>query len=265
MRCKHCDARLAAHDFWCANCGKQTQVVNQDLSAWASLKITWGKYNPLKGLNIPAAAFPVIAGVVPCLILLFALNAFGRLNLSQDQATGTMLLNLFLTAAGLSIFLPILLIPYKPACAEPGHTITLKEMLAGMKQYPRYLALVLMAALYFVLIHVICFGLPLFSSDPILRLVWIVLGNYFLAVFLPVPVLMQRLKLGPWQAIRLSYRKFHVVRWQLYLLALILVLVNFVATALALVPLIFTLPLSWFAVRDYLDRLLEYEIIRDYK
>jgi hypothetical protein len=52
MRCKHCDARLAAHDFWCANCGKQTQVVNQDLSAWASLKITWGKYNPLKGLNI---------------------------------------------------------------------------------------------------------------------------------------------------------------------------------------------------------------------
>jgi len=49
MRCKHCDARLAAHDFWCANCGKQTQVVNQDLSAWASLKITWGKYNPRSG------------------------------------------------------------------------------------------------------------------------------------------------------------------------------------------------------------------------
>lgn len=265
MRCKHCDARLAAHDFWCANCGKQTKVVTQDLSSWNSLTRTWSKYNPLKGLNIPAAAFPVLAGVLPCLALLFALNAFGRLNLSQNQATGSMLLNLFITSAGLSIFLPILLIPYKPACAEPGYTITLKDMLAGMRQYPRYLVLVLISVLFFVIIHLICFGLPQFSSDPILRLVWIVLVNYFLAVFLPVPVLMQRLNLNSWQAAKLSYRKFHVVRWQLFLLGLILVLMNFVATALVLVPLIIILPLSWFAVRDYVDLLLEYEIIREYK
>jgi hypothetical protein len=55
------------------------------------------------------------------------------------------------------------------------------------------------------------------------------------------------------------------VRWQLFLLGLILVLMNFVATALVLVPLIIILPLSWFAVRDYVDLLLEYEIIREYK
>ncbi len=265
MRCKHCDARLAAHDFWCANCGKQTQVITKDLSSWASLKQTWNKYKPLKGLNIPAAALPIVAGVVPIIVLLLILNAFGHLDLSQSQSTGSLFLNLFLILVGVSIFIPMLLIPYKPTCAEPGYTITIKEMRAAMKQYPRYLALTLIAALYFLIIHLICFGLPIFGSDPILRLVWIVLVNYFLAIFLPVPVLMERLKLSPWQAVKTSYRNFHVVRWQLYLLVLILLVINLVAAALALVLLIFTLPLSWFAVRDYTDRLLEYEIIRAHK
>ncbi|MDD4223568.1 MAG: hypothetical protein PHD87_03180 [Candidatus Cloacimonetes bacterium] len=265
MRCKHCDARLAAHDFWCANCGKQTPVVNKDLSSWASLKNTWKQLLPFKGLNIPAAAGAIIIGVIPIIVVLVVLNAFGHLNLSQDQATGSLLLNLFMIVVGVSIFFPMLLLPFKPVCAESSHSLKLKALLAALKHYPRYLLLTLIPALYFVVIYLICFGLPNFSSDPILRLVWIVLANYFLALFLPVPVLMDRLSLNPWKAFKLSYKNFHVVRWQLYLLALILLLINLLATGLALVLLIFTLPLTWFAVRDYTDRLLEYEIIRQYK
>ncbi len=265
MRCNHCDARLAAHDFWCANCGRQTQVINEDLSAWASLKNTAKKYGPLKGLNIPSAAFAIITGVVPIIVLLIILNAFGHLDLSQVQGTGTLILNLFLIAVGVSIFIPFLLIPFKPICDESGHTLPMKNLLAKLKYYPRYLVLALISALYFLIIYLICFGLPKFSSDPILRLVWIVLANYYLAIFLPVPVLMERLKLNPWRASKTSYKSFLVVRWQLYLLALILLLANILAAGLALLLLVITLPLSWFAIRDYIDLLLEYEIIRDYK
>ncbi len=265
MRCKHCDARLAPHDFWCANCGKQTQVINKDLSAWASLTKTWQKYLPHKGVNIPAAAFAIIAGVVPILLLLFLLNASGHLNLSQDQATGDLLLNLLLMAAAITVFLPMLLLPYKEVCAASGHSLVFKNLLHSLRQYPRYLFLSVISVLFFVIVYLICFGLPNFSSDPILRLVWIVLVNYFLALFLPVPVLMERLEASPWKAFKISYKNFHVVRWQLYLLALVLILINLAATTLAMVLLLFTLPLSWFAVRDYTDLLLHYEIIRKYK
>lgn len=265
MRCKHCDSRQAPHDFWCANCGKQTQVINQNLSAWASLKRTWNKYLPQKGVNIPAAGLAIVTGVVPIILILVALNAFDRLNLTQTQDTKTLLINLFLMFGGISLFVPMLLIPFKPVSEQKDHSLRLKDFASAMKHYPRYLGLSLIAAFYFLVIYLICFGLPKFSSDPILRLVWIVLVNYFLAIFLPVPALMERLNLGPWKALKTSYKYFHVVRWQIYLLALILLTVNLLATGLVLALLVFTLPLSWFAVRDYTDLLLEYEIIRDYK
>jgi hypothetical protein len=265
MRCKHCDARLAAHDIWCSNCGKQTGIINKDLASMSSLKMTWSKYLPNKGINVPAAAFSVLLGIVPIIGLLFLLNSIGVLDLIAIQHTGKLILNLFIISIGVSIFLPIILISYKPVCQEPGTVIRLKSLTSNLKSYPRYFLLSLISALFFVLIYLICFGLPDFGSDPILRLVWIVLVNYFLAVFLPVPVLMERKDLNPWAAFKMSYRFFHPVRWQLYLLALVLTLANSLAMLLALVPLVFTLPLSWFAIRDYVDLLLEYEIIRDYK
>jgi hypothetical protein len=89
-----------------------------------------------------------------------------------------------------------------------------------------------------------------------------VLVNYWIAVILPVPVLMERRDLSFWAALKLSYRHFHVVRWNMYLLVLALFILNSIAALLLIVPLVVTLPLSWFAVRDYTDLLLEYELDR---
>ena len=265
MRCKHCDAPLAAHDFWCSNCGKQTQVITKDLSSWRSLQKTWKKYLPAKGLNIPAAAVSIIAGVIPMAAVLYAMNAFGRLDFSQNQETIPLLLNLLITAVGLAIFFPMLLIPFSAVCRTEGHSVGFKDVLGSLKDYPRQLLLSLLTALWFVVIYLVCFGLPKFGSDPFLRLVWRVLVNYFWAVFLPVPILMERLRQNPWKAFKTSYKHFHVARWQLWRLALILILINLIASGLAFIPLIFTLPLAWFAIRDYTDLLLEYEIIRSQK
>jgi|ADurb_Cas_01_Slu_FD_contig_31_3212814_length_1084_multi_3_in_0_out_0_1 hypothetical protein len=265
MRCKHCDARLAPHDFWCVNCGKQTPIVVHELASWGSFKRTFKQYWQFKGANIPAAAFAILVGVIPIIAFLVLLNAFGILDFQAQETAGKLLLNLFITGIGLSLLTPLLLIAFKPVCEIKDYTLTLKDLLKGFKAYPRYFFFSLITALYFILIYIICFGLPNFASDPILHLVWLVLVGYYIGVSLPVPILMERKKVNAWKAIRMAYKYFKVVRWQLFWLGLILLALNLAATALALVFLLITLPLSWFVIRDYIDLLLEYEIIREYK
>ena len=265
MRCKHCDARLAPHDFWCVNCGKQTPIVVHELASWGSFKRTFKQYWQFKGANIPAAAFAILVGVIPIIAFLVLLNAFGILDFQAQETAGKLLLNLFITGIGLSLLTPLLLIAFKPVCEIKDYTLTLKDLLKGFKAYPRYFFFSLITALYFILIYIICFGLPNFASDPILHLVWLVLVGYYIGVALPIPILMERKNVNAWKAIRMAYKYFKVVRWQLFWLGLILLVLNLAATALALVLLLITLPLSWFAIRDYIDLLLEYEIIREYK
>lgn len=262
MRCTHCNARLAAHDLWCVNCGRQSPAVKTELSSLASLKRTWQKYNPLKGGNVPAAAVSVILGVIPIAVLIVLFKSFGLLDLDNIRDFGNLLLNLLIISVGISIFVPMLLIPYKPVCENNGYRVGFQDVKKALSRYPRYLLFSLISAVYFVLIYLICFGLPNFGSDPILRLVWIVLVNYFMALVLPVPVLMERKSIGFWSAFRLSYKHFHIVRWNIYLLALVLTLLNMLAFTLLLIPLVITIPLTWYAVRDYTDLLLDYEIIR---
>lgn len=263
MHCKHCDKNLAVHDLWCSNCGHQTPIVNQDLSAWASLRGSWAKLRGQLGSNIPAAAVVILLGIIPTAVILYLLHSFGWLDLAASQTAGSLISQLLLTGIAVAVFIPILVMPARPVCADSGYITGWKKLLASFNDYPKYLALGLMCSLYYLLIYLICFGLPNFGSDPILRLVWVVLVTYFLAVLLPVPTLMERLRINAWTALKTSYKYFHVVRWQLFLLLLVLGLINALAVILVLIPLLVTLPLSWYAVRDYVDKLLEYEIIRD--
>lgn len=262
MRCSHCNSLLAAHDLWCVNCGRQSPAVKTELSSLQSLKRTWQKFNPLKGANVPAAAFSVILGVIPIAVLIVVFRSFGLLDLINIKDIGNLLLNLIIISVGISIFIPMLLIQFKPVCENNTYKVGIQDLKSALSQYPRYLVFSLISAVYFGLIYLICFGLPNFGSDPILRLVWLVLVNYFMALILPVPVLMERKKLGFWSAFRLSYKHFHVVRWNIYLLAVVLTLLNLVAFTLLLIPLVITIPLTWYAVRDYTDKLLDFEIIR---
>lgn len=265
MRCKYCDARLAKHDLWCSNCGHQTQVVNKDLSAWASFKRTWQKCRELKGQNVPAGALTILISVIPMLVLLYLLKGFGILDLAEIKDTGILLLNLLIIFVVVTPFVGIFLLPFKAVAKAKGHLVRIRDIFGEFNHNPQYGFLAVISVLYFVVIYLICFGLPNFGSDPILRLVWLVLVNYFFAVFLPVPILMDRKQVNPWKAFRISYKYFHVVRWQMYLLALILAVLNTIAFFLVLVPMLITIPLSWFAIRDYTDLVLEYEIIRETK
>jgi hypothetical protein len=61
-------------------------------------------------------------------------------------------------------------------------------------------------------------------------------------------------------AFKLARRHFGVVRWNIYLMVLVLAMLNILATLVLLVPLAITIPFSWYAVRDYTRTLLEYEL-----
>jgi len=259
MLCKHCNTRLANHDVWCVNCHRQSGLIKNELSAWQSLKNTWTAFTPYRGMNVPLAVPAIVMGLIPVAILIWLLNT--NLIFTADTAL-QLILSLVTKSLVFSIFIPFALIGFQAVCARPDYQAGKASIAQSFRAYPRYLMFSLMNCLYFVLIYLICFGFPGFGSDPILRLVWIVLVNYWIAVILPVPVLMERRALGFWPALKLSYRHFHVVRWNLYLMVLILFALNSLAGLLLIVPLAITLPFSWYAIRDYTDLLLEYELDR---
>ncbi len=204
----------------------------------------------------------------------------------DTNSTIGLLSHLLVKALSISIFFPFLLVGFHSIASKEASVSGKASVSLALAAYPRYLLLSLVSALYYVLIFVICFGLPKFGSDPILRLVWLVLAQYWIVVLLPVPVMMEEHDLSFFRALRLSYRHFHVVRWNMYLLLLVLILIIgipfgismfFLAQAfsasgganillllpalLFLVPLAVSIPYSWRAVRDYTNRLMEYELL----
>lgn len=257
MRCKHCNARLAPHDIWCVNCRRRTQLVTNELAATKSLAKTWQTLKQNLGINVPLAAVAALAGIIPIAVIIWILNS---ILVIPQHTVGSLLLSLFTKAITISIFMPFTLLGFHAVSLEEGYSAGRSRLKDAFKAYPRYLLFSLLNSLYFVIIYLICFGFPGFGSDPILRLVWIVLVNYWVAVVLPLPIVMERRQLGFFTALRLVYRHFQPVRWNLYLLALILAILNSVAALLLIFPLVFTLPLTWYAIRDYTDLLLEYEL-----
>jgi len=261
MRCKHCNARLATHDIWCVECGYQTEVVKHDLAAMPSLGDTYRKFWMQKSSSVPGAAFALILGVLPMAIVIWLFSSIISL---ESNTAMQLIMNLFIKSVAISVFLPFVLIGFKVISERDDYRLGFKEMLVSLSAYPRYLVFSLISSLYYVLLYIICWGFPNFASLSILRLVWLVMVVYWVAIILPAPVLMEKLKIPPLHAIRLSYRHFHDIRWNIFLLAIVLAILNGLAFCIFFIPMIITLPLSLYAIRDYTKRLIEFELL-DYR
>ncbi|MDD4100489.1 MAG: hypothetical protein PHT47_05290 [Candidatus Cloacimonetes bacterium] len=258
MRCKKCNARLAAHDLWCVSCGSQSPAVKTDLASMPVLKNTWSSLSGHWSEFVPVSGLSIILGIIPMAAITYILSFVISLENMNDIQY---LLNLLIKSVLFSIFLPFVLIPFSLFDSPQSYSLKRVSITTVFSSYGRYFVFSLINALFFALVHVVCFGLPGFASDPILRLVWIVLLNYWIAIVLPAPVLMETQGLSPFKAITKSYRHFHDVRWNIYLLSLVLSVLNLLAFGLAIFPLLFTLPLSYFAVRDYTLKLIEFELL----
>ncbi|MEF3694935.1 MAG: hypothetical protein V3576_06260 [Candidatus Cloacimonadota bacterium] len=262
MRCKYCNNKLADHDIWCVNCGRQTQVPKQELSAIRSMRETWDNLKERKGALAPVGAMTALWGIIPIALLILM---FSQISFSLGQSnTLDYFFNIFLRVAAFSLVIPLTTLAFNSISATENYELSFRELLSSFKAYPKFLLLSFISALFYALIYIVCFGLPLFASDPILRLVWIVLVNYWAAIVLPVPALMIKLNIGAFKGIALSYKHFHDLRWNLYLMALLLVVMNTLAFTFLLVGLLVTIPFTWFCVRDYTRKLLDYELL-DYR
>ncbi len=260
MRCSKCNAKLSPNDVWCLNCGRQTRLIKEELSALRSLARTWGHMSSGFSAYVPAGAVSIIFGVLPIVILIWL---FSGLLGYQDETTASYLAELILKTLSVSLFLPFVMTPFSSIARinSSNYELGFKQAINSLGKYPRYLGVALISALFYILATIICYGLPDFGSDPILKLVWIVLMNYWLALSLPVPMIMERMRTSPWRAYRISYRCCHDVRWNLYLLGLILLLSNLLGTIPIVIGLTITLPVSWFTIRDYVDLLFAYGVI----
>ncbi len=261
MRCNQCNARLGSHDLWCVNCGRQTPNVKQELSAIKSIRETWLNYEAYKTKNIPAAAISVLFGVLPLVLLIWLFNTV--LAMEADSSMG-LIKNMLIKALGYSVFVPIIIVAFAGIARNEGYSLSVDIIKSAIKRYHIYFGVAAVSSLYYILIYLICFGLPNFGSDPILRLVWIVLANYWLAIIIPVPALAELKEISVLKALSLSYRHFHDVRWNLYLFALILLMINALALAFFVIGLVVTIPFSVFAIRDYTQKLIDFELL-DYR
>lgn len=199
--------------------------------------------------------------MIPIVLLTFLWG--GLLNIDSETALH-LLLQIGSKVLAYSIFVPFIFIGLAAISNRQDYEYSLPMLKDAFKRYHAYFALALISAVYYTLIYLICFGFPGFGSDPILRLVWIVLVNYWWAIILPVPVIAETQKVSMIKALSLSYRHFHDLRWNLYLLALVLVIINFLALVFFVVGLAFSLPLSIFAIRDYTQKLIDYRLL-DYR
>ncbi len=246
MRCPHCNEKTAIHDLWCVKCGRHTEIVSNDLSATKSLNITWNKYKTVKGRNLPVGILAALTGIIPMIILIWLQN-YATIDLPKWQL-------IVLSNIVWLFFLPVLLAPFQAVCKKDNNEIDVKDFFASFKSYFKYLLLSLASVVFYLLIFFICKG------DPILNLVWLVLVIYWIAIVIPVPVLMERYNLSSLKAIVLAYKQAGDVRWNIFLMGIILVAANILATLLFVVGLAITIPFTWFAIRDYIDKLIEFEV-----
>ncbi len=246
MRCRYCKEKLALHDIWCVSCGRQTELVKKDLSAWNSLLKTWQNYKKSIGHNFPVGIVYIVFGVIP-LVLIIWLVQYGLAEISDP-------LKLLLRNTLVIIFLPLLISPLKNVCHKESYDFSIKQLWFSFQSYLRYLWFSFIVLAFYVIIYYICKG------DPILNLVWLVLIQYWIVIIIPVPVLMERFKIGPLKSLYLSYKYGHDIRWNIYLLAIILTVINALAFVLGLICLAITIPFSLYAIRDFADKMIEYEV-----
>lgn len=246
MRCPHCNEKTAVHDLWCVKCGKHTELITKELSATKSLNSSWTKYKAVRGRNLPVGILAALTGFIPVYILIWLQN-YAMLDLPKWQL-------MTLSNVVWLFFIPILLVPFKAVCRKDNNEIDVKEFLASFKSYFSYFLLSLSSVVFYLVIFYLCKG------DPILNLVWLVLVIYWIAIIIPVPVLMERYNLNAFKAIKFAYKQAGDVRWNLFLMAILLVVTNILATLLLVVGLAVTIPYTWFAIRDYIDKLIEFEV-----
>lgn len=241
---QQCGNKLDDHTIFCPVCGEPTGALKNELSAFTNLKEAWQQFWPQKSSYFAFALLMILVAICP-------------IALSVYFAEG----NYWLTNLFLLFTVPLALIPLASDKDFLKQGLTPASFLKHLKYYPRFWLFTLMNIAWFLLINILCTGFLLnVATDPILHPARLILVLYWLAIVMPIPFLISRLKFNPFSALKIAYKACAETRWQHFFLLLFIVLINIIGVALIGIGLLVTIPFSYILLDRYFLHLEEFEL-----
>ena len=233
MKCKECKKDMDDLAFFCTNCGTETTIIKDKLSAKQAIHETWSEIKKDKSKAYIFSIFYVLIILLPISAAAYML---------RDKY--------FILNGTLTLLIPLAFIPFEFS----GITdFSIGNYLKSLKSYPKYLLFTLINIIYFFVIKIVCTGKPVFSFvfDPILHLVRLVLVLYWIAIIIPVPFIMNRYNINPFKAVYAAYKGGAETRWQQFFIATIMFTYLAVSALLLGFGLLVTIPLTFLVIRQY--------------
>lgn len=201
MRCKHCNTQIQNSDIYCPKCRKKTQSIKENFKIWDVFKQSYEEVREPKNYSF---TFNLFFGIITFIFIVLLGFHYFSFNYSSD------LVRYLTENAIFLIFVPILLIPFgiQNVVMEIGYGKELNNHI--LKLLPKYYLFVLVNILIFSLFKFMCIG------DPVLRLIRVILVLWWLAVLVPIPVMITKYNLNLYKLTRLSLKGFEDLRWQMF-------------------------------------------------
>jgi hypothetical protein len=239
-----CNNKLKEHQIFCDKCGESSGALSNDLSAKQNWKQVWPSFKEVKASYYSFAIFMIIF-------------VFSFIGLSVVLGSRYFWYNNLV----LLLIVPFALLPFSFESNFLSEPFTIRRFFSHAQHYPKYFLFVLINIIWFIFLKILCTGAFLnIATDPILHEVRLILVLYWIAIVLPVPILMVRRKMNPIKAIIVAYKAGRETRWQQFFVVFFLFLANLVGLALAGLGLMVTIPFSYVMIERYYLRMEEYEL-----
>ncbi len=249
MKCRACKASIGDYAFFCPECGAQTPLIHEKLSARLILRESWAAFKTIRSHYYAFAIFYVIVILAPTLL--------AGLWLPRVELTGHAFTDYLLVNAALLLLVPLTLAPLTDAQHLMSGGYRIGDYLRSLRKYPWLLAFTLLNELYFFVLKYVCDGLP--ANDPILHLVRLVMVLYWLAIVMPAPVLMNH-GLCPGKSTLAAWRGGKYTRWQQFFLLVIIAALNTVALIPVGLGLLVSIPFSFYLMIRFVQRQTEQHV-----
>lgn len=249
MRCRHCNTQINNSDIYCPKCRKKTQSIKENFLIWTYFKESLEEVKNPKNYSFGFNLFYAVITFI--FVALLGLHFF-NFNYSNDWLRYLVENVIYL------VFVPILLVPFgtQNVIMEIGYGKELNGYIR--KVLPKYMLFVLVNIIIFSLFKFLCMG------DSVLRLVRVILVLWWLAVLVPIPVMLTKYKQNLYKLFRISLKGFEDLRWQMFLGYVLILLTNIIM----IIPLFLgylrygTLP--YLAINKYVEKVDENEVLDEF-
>lgn len=249
MRCRHCNTQINNSDIYCPKCRKKTQSIKENFLIWNTFKESYEEVKDPKNYSFKFNLFFAIITFIFITILSLHYSIF---NYANDWIRYLVENSIYL------IFVPLLIVPFgiQNVIMEIGYGKELNKYI--VKLLPKYYLFVFINILILALFKFICIG------DSVLTLIRPILVLWWLAVLLPMPVMLTKYSKSMYKLFRLSLKGFEDLRWQLFFGYLLILAINILMIIPVFLGYLRYGALPYHAINKYVEKVDENEVLDDY-